>query len=152
MAIDVALYQPLIPQNTGNIGRLCAGFKAHLHLIEPLGFEITDKNLKRAGLDYWSNLSWSRHKDFDSFYLDIVKGKRPLICFTKFSKRELQHCDIEPEAVLLFGKETTGVPQSLILTYKIDTIRIPIIGEVRAYNLANSVAIGLFESLRQNVL
>ena len=150
MALEVALYEPLIPGNTGNIGRLCTGFNVRLHLIEPLGFEITDKSVRRAGLDYWPHLIWSKHKDISCFYKDNVTGHdKKIICFTKFAKLELQDMFFPKNSVLLFGKETTGVPKKIIKDYDMISVRIPVIGKIRSYNLANSVAIGLFEAMRQ---
>ena len=155
MALEVALYEPLVPGNTGNIGRLCTGFRVHLHLIEPLGFEISDRSLKRAGLDYWPHLHWSRHKNFPTFYEKVLRSavpnrkSRQIVCFTKSAPTELQHVRFSADAVLLFGKETTGVPKEIIGAYDMLPVRIPIRGRIRAYNLANSVAMGLFEALRQ---
>ena len=150
MGIEVALYEPLIPGNTGNIGRLCVGFNVHLHLIEPMGFEITDRSVKRAGLDYWPHLSWSKHRDFNIFYQsNFTNDDKKIICFTKFAKEELQNFFFPPNPMLLFGRETTGLPKQLIKDHSMIPIRIPVLGQIRSYNLANSVAIALFEAMRQ---
>lgn len=156
MSIEIALYEPLIPGNTGNIGRLCTGLKIHLHLIEPLGFDLDEKKLKRAGLDYWPHLDHSTHKNFPNFYkvltesyIEKYKKFRQFVCFTKYAETQLQHFSFEPNALLVFGKETTGVPKTIIKNYDLTPVKIPILGPIRSYNLANSVAIGAFEALRQ---
>lgn len=141
----VALYQPEIPPNTGNIARLCVATETPLHLIEPLGFHLTDRHLKRAGLDYWEHLRLSRHRDWASF-MDAQAGRRIVAASTK---GQIRHWDwsYDPDDVLLFGPETTGLPDGIVAT--LPTIRIPQWGAVRSLNLANAVSIVLYEAYRQ---
>lgn len=149
MAVNIVLYQPEIPQNTGNIARSCAATGTSLHLIKPLGFSIEDKYLKRAGLDYWSLLDLHIYEDLDEFlkknkdvdvYLATTKGKKYYSDF-KFAE----------DCFIMFGKETAGLPQKLREDYSETTMKIPMVHEERArsLNLSNSVAIILYEALRQ---
>ena len=144
---NIVLVEPEIPQNTGNIVRTCAATKAKLHLVRPLGFEVTDKYLKRAGLDYW--------KDAEIFYydsIDEVFEKFPAASFYFFTtKARKRHCDasFKEDDFLVFGKETKGLPEELLKLHKESCLRIPMMGETRSLNLANSVAIALYEALRQ---
>ena len=146
-SLEVALYQPLIPQNTGNIGRLCVGFEANLHLIEPLGFDIDDKKLKRAGLDYWSHLRWERHKNFSSFH-DKNQHKK-IVCLSKRADTLIYDYKFKSNSLLLLGQETKGVPNNLLSQYNIERIKLPMLGSIRSYNLANAAAMGLLEFYRQ---
>lgn len=145
---NIVLVEPEIPQNTGNIVRTCAATGCRLHLIRPLGFEITDKYLKRAGLDYW--------KDAEIFYydgLDELKAKFPQANFYYFTtKARKTHCDARFRRgdFLVFGKETRGLPEELLKANPESCLRIPMIGETRSLNLSNSVAIAVYEGLRQN--
>ena len=162
MNVELVLYEPKIPQNTGNIGRLCVGFKVSLSLIEPLGFVLNDKNLKRAGLDYWQYLKVKTYQNFESFYQEKILNKnRRLICFSKYatiSKESnvnlimgscLKDFKFHKNDIIIMGSETTGFPDKLISKYKIFRVSIPILGNIRSYNLANSVAIALFEVYKQ---
>lgn len=144
---NIVLVEPEIPQNTGNIVRTCAATGAKLHLVRPLGFEVTDKYLKRAGLDYWKDAEIRYYDSFDevvaqsggaTFYFFTTKALHPYID-AKFRDGDY----------LVFGKETKGLPEELLLKNRDACLRIPMIGETRSLNLSNSVAIALFEALRQ---
>ena len=152
MKIHIVLVEPEIPQNTGNIARTCAIIGAKLHLVKPLGFEISDKYLKRAGLDYWDKLDMEIHESFEDFlnkynpentkmYFVTTKGKH---CYT-----EVEYSKFE-EVFMLFGKETKGLPEEILKKYLANTVRIPMRENFRSLNLSNSVAIVAYEMLRQN--
>lgn len=145
---NIVLHEPEIPNNTGNIGRTCVGANAQLHLIEPLGFEISDKQLKRSGLDYWPNLDWYLHQNWESFLKKVPDQKR-LFFFTTKSTKPFYEVDFQLGDWLVFGKETKGLPSELLAEYDAQALTIPIYGEIRSYNLANSVAVATFEVLRQ---
>lgn len=145
--MHIVLVEPEIPGNTGNIARLCAAEHLTLHLVEPLGFQIDDKHLKRAGLDYWDLLDVHVHPNYDSvvrmlaghhFYLNMTKAIRS---YTDIS--------YDGDDVLVFGKETKGLPEELLRSHKEDCIRIPMIEEARSLNLSNAVAIVAMEAMRQ---
>lgn len=152
MKIHIVLVEPEIPQNTGNIARTCAIIGAKLHLVKPLGFEISDKYLKRAGLDYWDKLDMEIHESFEKFlnkynpensnmFFVTTKGKH---CYT-----EVQYPKYE-EVFMLFGKETKGLPEDILKKYLQNTVRIPMRENFRSLNLSNSVAIVAYEMLRQD--
>jgi tRNA (cytidine/uridine-2'-O-)-methyltransferase len=144
----IALYQPEIPPNTGNIIRLCANTGTHLHLIHPLGFELDDKHLRRAGLDYHELANVHHYKNFIEFR-DVVKSERIFACSTKGRKN---YADVKYQLndVFLFGPETRGLPQALLETFASETIlRIPMRQQSRSLNLSNAAAIVLYEALRQ---
>lgn len=144
----IVLVEPEIPPNTGNISRLCAGTASVLHLVEPLGFKITDSTLKRAGLDYWEHVSIHRHRDWDTF-LDSEKPKSMWLFSTK-AQHSLWDVKFQPGDYLVFGSETKGLPDSIRAAYADRLVRIPMPGEaVRSINLSNSAAIALYEALRQ---
>ncbi len=143
--LHVALYQPEIPPNTGNIIRLCANTGAQLHLIHPLGFELEDKRMRRAGLDYHEWASVQHYKNLDIF-LDENKHRRIIPCSTKASKNHTDYV-YQQEDILLFGPETRGLPIEVIQQY--EAVRIPMRPESRSLNLSNAVAIILFEAWRQ---
>ncbi len=146
--LNVALYQPEIPPNTGNIIRLCANTKAHLHLIHPLGFEMSDKLLKRAGLDYHEFANIKEYQDYADFS-DSLEGKRLIACSTK-GERHYSDIQYTPEDMLLFGPETRGLPAEILDALpKSEVIRIPMAKESRSLNLSNAVAVILFEACRQ---
>ena len=147
MSVELALFRPLIPQNTGNIGRLCVGFNVFLNLIGPLGFELNDKKAKRAGLDYWQYLNYKFYANFESFYLS-KKDKR-IICISKYGKSLLCDFSFNKADVLLMGQETNGVPEDLIKNYDLQRVAIPMEGLIRSYNLANASAMILYECWRQ---
>ncbi|HAN20900.1 MAG: tRNA (uridine(34)/cytosine(34)/5-carboxymethylaminomethyluridine(34)-2'-O)-methyltransferase TrmL [Clostridiales bacterium GWF2_36_10] len=145
--INIVLLEPEIPQNTGNISRTCAATGSSLHLIEPLGFTITDRQLKRAGLDYWSHLDIHYYKDLNDFYSKNTDGF--FYYFT--TKAAINYTDVkyEGKVFLFFGKETKGLPEELLLKNKESCVRIPMLGELRSLNLSNSAAIAVYEVLRQ---
>lgn len=145
--LNIVMVEPEIPQNTGNIARTCAATGARLHLVKPLGFEINDKYLRRAGLDYWHLLDITYYENIDDFFAKTKGGK-----YFYYSTKALhRHTDIEYSdgCYLLFGKETKGLPEELLLKNPDTTVRIPMIEDARSLNLSNSVAIGVYEVLRQ---
>ncbi|OFZ17791.1 MAG: tRNA (uridine(34)/cytosine(34)/5-carboxymethylaminomethyluridine(34)-2'-O)-methyltransferase TrmL [Bdellovibrionales bacterium GWB1_55_8] len=147
--LNVVLVEPEIPQNTGTIGRLCLATGSTLHLVEPLGFEITDARLKRAGLDYWEHLRVIRHANLEAF-LKTLPPNAPKILFSKKAGHTLYEHKIEPGSYLIFGRETFGLPESLIASYPTDTVRIPMYdARVRSLNLSNTVSIAVYEAIRQ---
>lgn len=147
-ALNVVLLEPEIPQNTGNIARTCVATHSVLHLIRPFGFEITDKNLKRAGLDYWQYLDVRYYDDIERF-----RALNPgAVCRYFTTKAPTCYTDAEyPEGCyLFFGKETKGLPEELLMQNIKDCVRIPMFGEIRSLNLANSVAVAVYEALRRS--
>lgn len=149
MTIHVVLIEPEIPPNTGNIARSCAATGAKLHLVKPLGFSIDDKTLKRAGLDYWPYVDLEVHDSLEEF-LNKYKDM-PMYLATTKGIRSYSDVSYEKDAMLLFGKETAGLPRTLIEEYRERTIRIPMSKDtrLRSLNLSNSASIVLFEALRQ---
>lgn len=146
--MNVILLEPEIPQNTGNIGRTCCATGTKLHLIEPMGFRINEKNLKRAGMDYWDDLDVTIYDSFKDF-MDQHPGIKIWMATTKAPHR---YIDVEfgPDDYIMFGKESAGIPEEILVNHKEDCIRIPMVGDIRSLNLGNSVAIVLYEALRQN--
>ena len=145
--LNIVLVEPEIPQNTGNIARTCAATGARLHIVEPMGFKIDDKKLKRAGLDYWYLLDITYYKDLDDFFSKNEGGN-----FYYFStKADKVYSDVEypDNSYLVFGKETKGLPEKLLYENHDTTVRIPMVDDARSLNLSNSVAIGVYEVLRQ---
>ncbi len=144
--LHIVLVEPEIPQNTGNIARTCAAIGAVLHLVEPLGFEISDRYLKRAGLDYWQYLDLCIYPDLEHFF---ESNKGAFYYFT--TKGKNRYCDVsfEGETYLVFGKETKGLPEDLIRKNRDHALRLPMLEKIRSLNLSNSVAIAAFEVLRQ---
>ncbi|WP_276897613.1 tRNA (cytidine(34)-2'-O)-methyltransferase [Dialister micraerophilus] len=145
--MHIVLVEPEIPGNTGNISRLCAAEHLTLHLVEPLGFSIDDKHLKRAGLDYWKFLDIHIHKNFESVK-QMLKGKRFFYNTTK-AKHVYTDISYKEDDVLVFGKETKGLPEELLFENQDSCIRIPMVEEARSLNLSNAVAIVALEALRQ---
>ena len=145
--VDIILVEPEIPMNTGNIARTCARTGARLHLIKPLGFDISDKAVKRAGLDYWQYVDISVYENLDEFFRK--NGDENLFLATTKAPRSYAEADFSGDVKLMFGKETAGLPEALREKYANKCIRIPMLGEVRSLNLANSVAILCYEALRQ---
>lgn len=145
--IDIILVEPEIPANTGNISRTCAVTGARLHLIEPLGFDISDKALKRAGLDYWKYLDVTVYKNLDEFF--EKNGDDNLWLATTKAPMRYDMADLTGDVKLMFGKETAGLPEYLRERYRSRCIRIPMKDEARSLNLSNSVAILCYEALRQ---
>jgi tRNA (cytidine/uridine-2'-O-)-methyltransferase len=148
MNLNIVLYQPEIPQNTGNIGRTCVLTNSMLHLIKPFGFEINDKNLKRAGLDYWSQLKVAYYESFEEFY-NLHKDKRIFLSTTKAPKL-YNEVNYSKGDFIMFGRESSGVPDSIRELLRENLIKIPMIETTeRSLNLSNSVAIVAYEALRQ---
>lgn len=145
--IDIILVEPEIPANTGNISRTCAVTGAKLHLIEPLGFDISDKALKRAGLDYWQFLDVSVYRNLDEFF--EKNGDENLWLATTKAPMSYDKADFRGDVKLMFGKETAGLPEYIRERYRDRCIRIPMKDETRSLNLSNSVAIICYEALRQ---
>ena len=146
--LNIVLFEPEIPQNTGNIGRTCVATNTRLHLIEPLGFRLNDKTLKRAGMDYWSDLDVTRYDDFNDF-MERNPGAKIYMATTK-APNVYTEVNYEPDCYIMFGKESAGIPEEILVHHKDDSIRIPMVGDIRSLNLSNSVAIVLYEALRQN--
>ena len=146
--MNIVLVNPEIPQNTGNIARTCAATGATLHLIEPLGFKIEDKYLKRAGLDYWNLMTYHIYPDFEAF-LKANPGAVMHFATTK-APRDYTQAAFSPDAWLFFGKETAGLPADFRRQYRDRCIRLPMRAEARRLNLSNSAAILVYEALRQN--
>lgn len=145
--LNIVLHEPEMPANTGNIGRTCVAAGARLHLIEPLGFQINEKQLKRAGLDYWDKLDVTIYDDFNDF-LEKNPGAKIYMATTK-SKQTYTDVHYEDGCYIMFGKESAGIPEEILLNYKETAVRIPMFDEIRSLNLGNSVAIILYEALRQ---
>ena len=146
--LNIVLFEPEIPQNTGNIGRTCMATNTRLHLIEPLGFRLNDKTLKRAGMDYWADLDVTRYDDFSDF-MERNPGAKIYMATTK-APNVYTDVNYEPDCYIMFGKESAGIPEEILVHHKEDSIRIPMVGDIRSLNLSNSVAIVLYEALRQN--
>jgi tRNA (cytidine/uridine-2'-O-)-methyltransferase len=175
--MHIVLHEPEIPGNTGNIGRSCAATNTSLHLIEPLGFDITEKELRRAGLDYWSSLDVHRYRDYEDFMLENFggnadaadmdsageqeegsfqmnasgEGARPPRLWYATTKAKRLYCeaDFGPDDYIMFGKESAGIPEEILVDHEDSCIRIPMGFNIRSLNLSNAVAIVLFEALRQ---
>lgn len=145
--VDIILVEPEIPANTGNISRTCAVTGARLHLIEPLGFDISDKALKRAGLDYWDKLNVTVYKNLNEFF--EKNDDENLWLATTKAPMSYEKADFTGDVKLMFGKETAGLPETLLERYWNRCIRIPMRGELRSLNLSNSVAILCYDALRQ---
>ena len=146
--LNIVLVEPQIPQNTGNISRTCAVTGAALHLVKPYGFEISDKKLKRAGLDYWDKLDVTVYNDYEDF-LKKNPGAKIYMATTKAHKT---YSDVhyEDDCYIMFGKESAGIPEDILVSNEDTCIRIPMIGDIRSLNLSNSVAIVAYEALRQH--
>lgn len=151
MTNHIVLFEPQIPPNTGNIARTCAGTNSSLHLIEPLGFKLDDKHLKRAGLDYWDELDVYIHESLDTFMATIDPSD--LFLITKFAEQiysDQDFSETEKDYYLMFGKETTGLPEEFMKKYADKCLRLPMNDEhVRSLNLSNTAAIVIYEVLRQ---
>ena len=152
MKINIVMVEPEIPQNTGNIARTCAATGAKLHLVKPLGFEINDKYLKRAGLDYWDKLDIEEHENLNDFLQKYKNVLDKMLLVSTKSKHTYSGIEYNKydEIFLLFGKETKGLPEDLLKQYIDKAIRIPMKHGLRSLNLSNSVAIVVYEVLRQN--
>ena len=146
--LNIVLYEPEIPSNTGNIGRACVATGPRLHLIEPLGFRLNEKAIKRAGMDYWSDLDVTTYVNYEEF-LEKNPGAKIYMATTK-SRQTYTEVSYEPDCYIMFGKESAGIPEEILVKHPDTCVRIPMIGETRSLNLSNSVAIVLYEALRQN--
>lgn len=144
--LNIVLVEPQIPQNTGNVARTCAVTGAKLHLVEPLGYEITDAKLKRAGLDYWDKLDVTRYGGLDEFFL---QNAGPFFFFTTKAKRFYTEADYPDGCYLVFGREDAGLPRDLLAAHPDSLVRLPMYGALRSLNLSNTVAVGVYEALRQ---
>ena len=146
--MNIVLHEPEIPENTGNIGRTCVATGSVLHLIKPLGFVIDDKHLKRAGLDYWPKLEYHIYENYEDF---LAKNPGAKISYAT-TKAHKTYTDVSfgPDDYIMFGKETAGIPEEILVDNEENCIRIPMVGDIRSLNLGNSVAIVLYEALRQN--
>ena len=146
--MHIVLHQPEIPANTGNIGRTCVATGSSLHLIEPLGFSLSEKALKRAGMDYWKDLDVHTYVNFEEFR-KAHPGAKVWMATTK-AKRVYSDVSFGADDYIMFGKESAGIPEEILKESPETCVRIPMVGETRSLNLANSVAIVLYEALRQN--
>ncbi len=149
MSMNVVLLEPEMPANTGNIGRTCVATGTKLHLIKPLGFEISDKMLKRAGLDYWPNLDYQVYENFEDFLEKNPDCKGKLYMATTKARKIYTEMAYEPDGYIMFGKESAGIPEEILVAYEPYCVRIPMHEHIRSLNLSNSVAIVLYEALRQ---
>ncbi len=145
--LNIVLVSPAIPQNTGNIARTCAATGAALHLVEPLGFEITDKNLKRAGLDYWQYLELHRYQNLEEFFSENPEGA--FYFFSTKAQKTYTDVSYQGDVYLFFGREDAGLPEALLAKHYDSALRFPMLTGIRSLNLANSVAIATYEVLRQ---
>lgn len=147
--LNIVLVEPEIPQNCGNIARTCAATGSRLHLVRPLGFDISDKAVKRAGLDYWHLVEVFDYENLDDFFTRRPEARRDLWLTTTKAPRSYQEAVFTPDSWLFFGKETAGLPRDLRERYYDRCIRIPMRPDARSLNLANSVAVLTYEALRQ---
>lgn len=145
--MHIVLHQPEIPANTGNIGRTCVATGTSLHLIEPLGFRLNEKEIKRAGMDYWEHLNVTRYMNFDEFK-SIHPNAKIWMATTK-AKHVYTEVSYGPDDFIMFGKESAGIPEEILVDYEETCIRIPMLPGIRSLNLSNSAAIVLYEALRQ---
>ncbi|MCI8447392.1 MAG: tRNA (cytidine(34)-2'-O)-methyltransferase [Eubacterium sp.] len=146
--LNIVLHEPEIPQNAGNIGRTCAAIGARLHLIEPLGFLLNEKSVKRAGMDYWDDLDVSTYVNYTEF---LEKNPNAKIYYATTKGRRLySEVSYEPDCYLMFGKESGGIPEEILIEHPDACIRIPMLDEARSLNLSNAAAIVAYEALRQN--
>ncbi len=149
MGLNIVLVEPEIPQNTGNIARTCAATGSTLHLVKPLGFDISEKAVRRAGLDYWDKVNIVTHENLDAFK-EYSKGKNIFLLTTK-AKKIYSDVKYNDDAYVIFGPETRGLPESYILENFENAVRIPMGYNIRSLNLSNSVAIVVYEALKQNL-
>lgn len=146
--LNIVLHEPEMPANTGNIGRTCVATDTKLHLIEPLGFSLSEKALKRAGMDYWKDLDVTTYLDYEDF---LEKNPNAKIYYaTTKALKTYTDVQYEEDCYIMFGKESAGIPEEILVDNEETCIRIPMIGDIRSLNLSNSVAIVLYEALRQH--
>ena len=148
MALHIVLFEPEIPQNTGNIARTCAAIGASLHLVHPLGFRVDEKSVRRAGLDYWKDVEVIEYSNIETFLQEY--SAHHLWFFTTKSETLYTNAEFEEDSYLIFGKESRGIEESILVDYPTKSIRIPMLDETRSLNLSNSVAIGAYEWQRQH--
>ena len=146
--LNIVLYEPEIPANTGNIGRTCVATDTKLHLIEPLGFRLDEKAIKRAGMDYWNQLDVTTYVNWEDFCAKNPNAK--IYMATTKAKHVYTEVSYESDCYIMFGKESAGIPEEILKEHPDTCVRIPMVGETRSLNLSNSVAIVLYEALRQN--
>lgn len=146
--MNIVLFEPEIPANTGNIGRTCVATGTKLHLIKPLGFSIDEKAVRRAGLDYWQYLDLEVYENYEDFCTKNPDAK--VYYATTKGKNVYTDVKYEPDCFLMFGKESAGIPEEILVQHPDEAVRIPMIGDIRSLNLGNSVAVVLYEALRQN--
>ena len=157
--MNIVLHEPEIPANTGNIGRTCVATGTSLHLIKPLGFDISDKAVRRAGMDYWKELDLHVYENFEEFvernpgakiedFISKNPNARVYMATTK-AKKAYTQMEYRENDFIMFGKESAGIPEEILVKYEETSVRIPMIGEIRSLNLSNSVSIILYEALRQ---
>lgn len=146
--MNIVLYEPEMPANTGNIGRSCVATHTSLHLIEPLGFKLNDTMIRRAGLDYWPHLDVTVYSDYQDF-LDRNPGAKIYMATTK-APNVYSDVTYEPDCYIMFGPESRGIPEDILVQNQENCVRIPMWGETRSLNLSNSVSVILYEALRQN--
>ena len=147
--MNIVLLEPEMPSNTGNIGRTCVATDTALHLIEPLGFTLNEKKIKRAGLDYWNKLKLYIYSDFEDFLEKNPKAKTRLYMATTKAEKTYSEVSYEEDDYIMFGKESAGIPEEILIRDKESCIRIPMWGDIRSLNLSNSVSIILYEAYRQ---
>lgn len=148
MPLNIVLIEPEIPNNTGNIGRLALASGSKLHLVKPFGFELTDKKLKRAGLDYWQHISVSIYENQEEFFK--VHGHNEMVFFSSHGERSHWDISYSEDLFLIFGKESVGLPKELLTSENAVVAKIPLeTSQIRSLNLANAVAIAVYEGLRQ---
>ncbi len=145
--MNIVLVEPEIPQNTGNVARTCAAIGATLHLVHPLGFRVDDRAVRRAGLDYWHLVSVRHHQSLDAFLGEL--DPREVILFSSKAAVPFTEIDYPPSAYLVFGNETSGLPDRLIASHVGPVVRIPTVHGARCLNLSNAVAVGAYEAARQ---
>lgn len=145
--MNIVLHEPEMPANTGNIGRTCVATGTRLHLIEPMGFRINDKTVKRAGLDYWDKLDVTTYVSYEDFLMKNPGAK--IYMATTKSKQIYTDVQYEEDCYIMFGKESAGIPEEILLENRETCVRIPMLDDIRSLNLSNSVAVVLYEALRQ---
>lgn len=151
-AIDIALYEPEKPANTGNIGRLCVGANVSLHIVGRPSFLLRDKEIKRAGLDYWAKLNLVEHKNIENFIEYCEENRRRIVVVSKFAQESYFEFRYNDGDILLFGKESTGLPDSVLEKFAKSSVYIQMNDNIRSLNLSNSAAIILYEAWRQNIV
>lgn len=148
MAMNIVLYEPEIPANTGNIGRTCVATGTRLHLIKPLGFRLDEKAIKRAGMDYWDHLDVTTYTNYEDFKKRNPEAK--IFMATTKAKHIYTQVSYDSDCYIMFGKESAGIPEELLVDNEDNCIRIPMLPAIRSLNLSNSAAVVLYEALRQN--